>query len=107
MNYGDIQVGMLVYLAEGYQWNFEGCVGRVIAKQHNKYTGTNILLDFSLNGNKPPFEGHKDFIPLDDRNKYDMLPEALDEPKYKSRWWVNHDYITEAYSDVVLDGGLL
>jgi hypothetical protein len=107
MNYEDVKVGMLVYLANGYDGKFKGCVGRVIAKRKTIYLGRNILVDFSLHGDEPPFEGHDDYVPFYNRDNYDTLPEALERPKYASRWWVHHDYITKAYDNIVLDGGLL
>lgn len=108
MNYEDVKVGMHVYLKDGYQENFIGCIGRVIAKRKTiSPKGSNILMDFSLNGNKPPFIGHKDWISLGSHHEYDLLPEALERPAYESRWWVHYDYITEPYNNVVLDGGLL
>lgn len=108
MKYEDVRVGMLVYLKDGYQGNFRECIGRVIAKRNNPIRwGSNILVDFSLDGNEPPFQGHKNRIFPEEQHLFTLLPEALETPKYKSRWWVEPDYLTEVYNNVILDGGLL
>jgi hypothetical protein len=104
MNVKNLRVGMLVYLEKGYQGKFKKCVGKVIAIG----VGSPVLIEFSLDGNEPPYEGSRAHIPSYHQRYYTLLPEALEKPKYKSRWWVHSSYLTIYHNnDIVLDGGLL
>jgi hypothetical protein len=83
MKYEDVQVGMHVFLKDGYEEKFKGCVGRVIAKRIEQPLYGGILLNFDdVDCSKRETSGHYDDVYPSP--EYIYLPEALVVPKKKN-----------------------
>lgn len=105
MNYEDVQVGMYVFLKDGYDNRFKGCVGRVIAKRISQDFLGGILLNFDDANTKIwNTSGHYDNISAS--REYTYLDEALVFPKKGTRWWVEA-FAIEPVSQKTFNGDLL
>lgn len=106
MKYADVQVGMLVYLKDGFETKFKKCVGRVIAKRKvPNHWGENILLNFD-NTDPNVWETSGHYESISHASEYIHLPEALERPEKRTRWWVEASAIAPILQKTY-DGDLL